>query len=137
MLGRVYAAQGNYQKAINHLSGVSRSNSYMRGQLGVSYLQKGQKAGGLAILEEMKQQYAEGKQQQCYYIAMLYNMLGETETALCWLERSVAEKENELNWLEVDHEFRNLHDHPRFQRIVRGLPRAFVQNLPIVESSGE
>lgn len=137
MLSRVYAAQGNYQKAIEHLSGVSGSDSYTRGQLGVTYLQKGQKAEGLAILEEMKQQYAEGKQQQCYYIAMLYNMLGKTETVLCWLERSVAEKENELNWLEVDHEFRNLHDHPHFQRIVQGLPQAFAQNLPISESSGE
>jgi DNA-binding SARP family transcriptional activator len=129
ILSRVFAAQGHHQKAIDHLLNLSDSDPYMRGQLGVIYLQSGQTAYGQTILQEMKEQYAQGKKQQCYYIAMLYNTLGDTENALYWLEKSVAEKENELNWLEVDHEFRNLHDHPHFQRIVRDLPKAFLQNL--------
>ena len=134
ILSRVYAAQGHYQKAIDHLLNVSNGDSYMRGQLGAIYLQSGQPVAGQTILQEMKQQHAQGKKQQSYYIAMLYNLMGETETALYWLERSVTEKENELNWLEVDHEFRNLHNHLHFQRIVRDLPESFLQNLTKLSS---
>ncbi|CAN5383124.1 hypothetical protein BH10ACI1_BH10ACI1_17890 [soil metagenome] len=54
-----------------------------------------------------------------YNIALIYNALGETETALNYLEKAFAEKDVRMVWLKVEPKWNNLRDAPRFIELIR------------------
>ena len=54
-----------------------------------------------------------------YRVGAIYLGLGETETALEWLERAVEERDSWLVWLNVDPVLDSLRAHPRFKDFVR------------------
>lgn len=60
-----------------------------------------------------------------YQIASIYAVLGETEKAMAWLERSVYTGNPCWPFFKVDPHMDHLRDDPRFQRLVAGLEREY------------
>jgi serine/threonine-protein kinase len=54
-----------------------------------------------------------------YSIATIYNGLGEREEALAWLERGYQQREPRMVFLKFEPKWKNLHDDPRFQDLLR------------------
>ena len=54
-----------------------------------------------------------------YEVALGYNALNETEKALDWLEKADSARSHGMNFLEVDPRLANLHNEPRFIRLVK------------------
>jgi eukaryotic-like serine/threonine-protein kinase len=59
-----------------------------------------------------------------YEIALAYNLLGQSTTALDYLERAEAARSHGFNFIEVDPRLSNLRSEPRFQRLVDKLRAA-------------
>jgi serine/threonine protein kinase/tetratricopeptide (TPR) repeat protein len=59
-----------------------------------------------------------------YEIALAYNMLGEKEKTLKWLEKAESSGDNGFILLEVDPRFENLRNEPRFQKLVKKLKKS-------------
>ena len=57
-------------------------------------------------------------------IASGFAVLNETDEVFKWLETARVERDSNLTWLNVDHEFDYLHDDPRFHALLRDV------NLP-------
>jgi tetratricopeptide (TPR) repeat protein len=53
-----------------------------------------------------------------YHAAAVYSLLGDTSSALRWLETSVERRHQELWWARVDPDLDNLRDLPRFKEIM-------------------
>ena len=60
-----------------------------------------------------------------YQIASVYAVLGETDKAMAWLERSVDTGNPCWPFFKVDPNLENLHAEPRFQRLVAALERKY------------
>ncbi|MGO9257293.1 MAG: TPR end-of-group domain-containing protein [Bryobacteraceae bacterium] len=60
-----------------------------------------------------------------YQIASAYSVLGETDKAMAWLERSVDTGNPCWPFFKVDPHLENLRQEPRFQRLVDALEREF------------
>ena len=56
-----------------------------------------------------------------YNIAVILNGLGETEDALEWLERAVAERDVHVVFLKRDTKWEAYRQKPRFKRILKRL----------------
>jgi tetratricopeptide (TPR) repeat protein len=56
-----------------------------------------------------------------YEVALAFNNLGDREKAFEFLERAEAAKSHGFNFLEVDPRLSNLHNDPRFTRLLRKL----------------
>ncbi len=125
IVGRSLAAQGKFKEAIDILKPTEQKGPYLKGQLGIVYFHAGQKDKALAILGDMENSHKQGEKRLAYYTAMLHNLMGDSQKALDWLDISLANVENQLNWVEVDHEFKNLHDTPRFKKLLQDIPKAF------------
>lgn len=71
-------------------------------------------------------------------IASGFAVLEETEDALRWLETAVVERDSNLTWLNVDREFDDLREDPRFRAIVRAvdLQDAGLSRVPVNEQQG-
>ncbi|UCG53020.1 MAG: tetratricopeptide repeat protein, partial [Candidatus Latescibacterota bacterium] len=53
-----------------------------------------------------------------YHVAAVYSLLGNTSSALQWLEKSVERGHQELWWARVDPDLDSLRELPRFQEIM-------------------
>jgi tetratricopeptide (TPR) repeat protein len=60
-----------------------------------------------------------------YQIASIYSVLGETDKAMAWLERSVDSGNPCWPFFKVDPHLENLRREPRFQRLVADLERQY------------
>ena len=60
-----------------------------------------------------------------YQVACVYAILGETEKAMAWLERSVDTGNPCWPFFKLDPHMENLRAEPRFQRLVAGLEREY------------
>ena len=56
-----------------------------------------------------------------YNVACTYSNLGEKEKALECLEKAVRNGFGHKEWIENDPDFKSLHEHPRFQLLLKGL----------------
>ncbi len=56
-----------------------------------------------------------------YEIALAFNSVGETQSAIEWLERSEAAGSHSFNYAGVDPRFANLRDYPRFGALLKKL----------------
>jgi tetratricopeptide (TPR) repeat protein len=80
-----------------------------------------QDSGFRAVLQWMVEcDIARPEEEQNYYwIASFLALLGKDEEALDWLEK--AYQVHAGNRIKTDYSFRNLHDRPRFQAILKGM----------------
>jgi hypothetical protein len=56
-----------------------------------------------------------------YHMAYVYTGLGETETAIGWLERAYDERTGNVYGVKGSFLFTSLRGHPRFQALLRKL----------------
>jgi DNA-binding winged helix-turn-helix (wHTH) protein/TolB-like protein/Tfp pilus assembly protein PilF len=92
--------------------------------LGHALAKVGRRAEALTELEGLLK-LAQRQYVSPYSIAMIYNGLGDRAETLEWLERGYREREPRLVFLKAEPKWKNLHDDPRFQDLLRriGLPQ--------------
>lgn len=121
-MGPVLLLRGRNAEAI---SALEKAREYSNGQqdklawLGYAYATAGRKDDALQVLNQL-QKIAESHQYVSpLHVALVYNGLGETDSAIHWLEKAWQSRDEYLVYLNVYPEFRNLHSDKRFQAIQR------------------
>jgi tetratricopeptide (TPR) repeat protein len=118
VLGVCYRQIGNNEKAVDHLrQAVTLSGIFaLKGDLGVALAKAGRETEAREVLSELE---AESKNRfvSPQWPAVIYAALGETETALRYLERAWEVRAVQLLWLQVEPNFDPLRSEPKFIEI--------------------
>lgn len=121
---------GKYDEAIEVFENVIDIEKvrYPRilGWMGAAYARSGNidKAGKL--IDELKTQLMSNDAGSIrFFIAIIYNALGDKPSALHWIRAAYEHHEMEMPWLTTEPQFRSLHQHAEFQDLVEkiGFPR--------------
>jgi TolB-like protein/Flp pilus assembly protein TadD len=118
-LGHAYAAKGVYAEAVSEFRAAgSLYGGVACGQidLGYAHALSGRRGEALAILSKLKggKEYVSPAR-----LAMLYAALGDKEAAFRSLERAYAERDSQLQKLQVDPRYDGLRSDPRFADLLR------------------
>jgi len=121
VLGMSYAQKGDFQAAIPEIRQaveLSHGTPLMVSALANAYARSGNKAEAEKIVAELAK--ASTKQYVSpYYFAVAYAGLGQTETALDWLEKAYSDRSNGLVFLKVEPALDVLRREPRFLALQR------------------
>lgn len=123
-IGFIMLNTGDYAGAIHHFleiidlrEGVMYPRLY--GWLGAAYARSGNQTKALEFIEELKVKKAAGKAGSfAFFIAVIYNALGDKTSALQWLKESVNIHDMEVVWLKSEPQLFSLHDEPEFQKLL-------------------
>jgi serine/threonine-protein kinase len=122
-LTRSYIQIRRYEEAIATASKPEPDDSYLLASLGEAYARSGKTAEAQKVIDKLneltKQRYVPP-----YAMAWIYVGLGQKQQALDWLEKSYANREDTMIWLNSDPSLDDLRSEPRFRDLVRrvGLP---------------
>lgn len=117
-LGQAYERKGDYEKAIAEFKEslrISKGSLEVRALLAHAYAVSGRSDQARTILGELLR--TEGKYVSPYMIATVYAGLGEPDPAFRWLEKSVADRQHVLVFLDYDPRLDGLRRDPRFELI--------------------
>lgn len=120
-LGRIYIRQERYPEAIAALTKaieLSGGSPEPLTQLGYALAKSGNRAGARAALEKLKSSAA-ANYVPAYNFALIHNGLGERETALNYLEKSLQEREVQLSFIKIDTRWDEFRREPRFIELMR------------------
>ena len=120
-LGRVYTALGRYEDAITSFMKAKEVAAGRTGepiaQMGYALGKAGRRDEAMAILAELQaasvQQYVPR-----YFLAVVYNGLGDQDRTLDHLEEAFREREVQMIFLNIDTRWDELRSHPRFRGLV-------------------
>lgn len=119
---RILSLTGAPEQAIAYLEGVltdyKKPPASILADLGLAYVDLGNIEKAKAIADELLKRHAEKEKNSAYFAAKIFAALKDYEKAMDLLEDTFLAKGNELNWMEVDWEFRPLRDKPRFQNLM-------------------
>lgn len=133
-LGWVYEQQGLFTEALAILKQCNSldDNARTRAFLAVTYglAGEGDEAEKIAarLIDERRRCYIPG-----YYIAIVYAALGNTDSALRWLDKAYADRSEWLAWLGVEPRLELLRTDPRFQALMIKI-RGVQPEVPIKQS---
>ncbi len=121
--GQALEQKGQFDLAIAELRkavDLSHGTPLMLSALAHAYACAGNKPEAEKILSQMR---AEAKSQYLspYYFAVVYAGLGDSETAMNWLEKAFVDRSNGLVFLQVEPELDSLRSNPRFVALERKL----------------
>ena len=125
-LGWAYFLTGRRQEGLAELEravNVSRENTIWLGQLGQAYAMAGETTKAREILAELGD-HARHAYVSPYHFAYVYTGLGETEQAIDWLERAVAERTGPAYGIKGSFLLAPLRGHPRFDALLREMKLA-------------
>jgi tetratricopeptide (TPR) repeat protein len=125
-LGWAYFLSGRKDEGLAELEravSVSKGNTLWLGQLGGAYAMAGQAAKARAMLRELEERAQSGYVSP-YHFAYVHTGLGESDRAMDWLERAVAERAGPTYGLKGSFLFTPLHPHPRFRALLRQMKLA-------------
>jgi tetratricopeptide (TPR) repeat protein len=88
------------------------------GQLGQAYAMAGSPARAREILQELEER-ARTAFVSPYHFAYVYTGLGDSDRAMDWLERAVAERTGPAYSIKGSFLLTSLHTHPRFRALLR------------------
>jgi hypothetical protein len=88
--------------------------------LAVGHAGSGRTSQAVEILEKLKKEGA-SVPLLSYWAAIIFNVLGDKQQALDWLEKACEERIGFLVLLKVASGFRNLSEEPRFQAILKNI----------------
>lgn len=94
---------------------------FIIGRLAQAYLDTGQSSAANRLLHEMMQRAQQGEKGFPYFVALYFQQLGESETAVDWLENYQRDRLSDYLWLKVQPEFKPLHQHERFRRLLQAV----------------
>lgn len=120
-LGWAYIFCGRRDEGLAELEravSVSPGSTMWLGQLGEAYAMAGRAARAREILRELEER-ARSSYVSPYHIAYVCTGLGETDRALDWLERAVAERNGPAYGIKGSFLFTPLRPHPRFRALLR------------------
>ena len=120
-LGWAYFLSGRKDEGLAELEGavaLSPANMLWLGQLGEAHAMAGNAARARAILRELEARAQTGYVSP-YHFAYVYTGLGESDRAMDWLERAVAERTGPAYSIGGSFLFAPLHAHPRFRALLR------------------
>jgi hypothetical protein len=89
------------------------------GPLAYAYASCGQRAKAHEILNQARARYGKGPSPWARNIARMYVGLGDTGSALEWLEEAFKKRTISLPYLAVWPEFDVLQSEPRFQNLIK------------------
>jgi tetratricopeptide (TPR) repeat protein len=119
-ISRVYSEKGMHSEAVaaakkaGELSGNSQSSAYR-----AYALAKWSKvAEARSVLKELLE-LSRTRYVPPYNLALVYNVLGEREKALNYLEKGLADKDVRMVFLTVERQWDNLRSDPRFISLVK------------------
>jgi TolB-like protein/DNA-binding winged helix-turn-helix (wHTH) protein/Tfp pilus assembly protein PilF len=116
VLGMSYAQKGDFATAIPELRKaveLSHGTPLMISVLANAYGRSGNKPEAEKLLSQLVTE--SGKQYVSpYYFALAYVGLGQTETAIDWLEKAYIDRSNGLVFLQVEPALDSLRQSPRF-----------------------
>jgi len=124
----IYTANGN---AENSLAAYRKEYSYAGGNNEPGWIPvriqseslNGNREQLLAELDKavLIDQVKNNPQAYSEEIALAYNLLGEKDKALTWLEKAEAAHDHKLNFIKSEPRFANLQNEPRFQTLIKKL----------------
>ncbi|HVS61791.1 MAG TPA: tetratricopeptide repeat protein [Gemmatimonadaceae bacterium] len=120
-LGWAYFLSGRQDEGLAELEravSFSRGNTLWLGQLGEAYAMAGNAAKAREILRELEER-ARGAFVSPYHFAYVYTGLGDSDRAMDWLERAVAERTGPAYSIKGSFLLTPLHTHPRFRALLR------------------
>ncbi|HST07772.1 MAG TPA: hypothetical protein VLJ83_06340 [Gemmatimonadaceae bacterium] len=119
-LGRAEEAAGNYRTALAQYEATGPLRTWVptlaaRGHLLGTVGRKKEAEAILARRDSMwRRQYV-----TTYGVALIYESLGQTDSAFTWLDRGVRERTHWLVWLNRDPRWNPLRGDSRFKSLVR------------------
>jgi len=120
-LGWAYFLSGRENEGLAELEcavSLSPENTMWLGQLGEAYALAGKTAKARKILREL-----EGLARSVYvspfHLAYVYTGLGDTDRAMDWLERAMAERTGPTSSIKGSFLLASLQTHPRFRALLR------------------
>ena len=121
-LGMVYAAQGDYARAIREFQEARQLSapdiSYLDGLEGYADALSGDKAGARRLLAQLIER-SHTEPVPAYSMALIHIGLGERDSALAWLERSYEERSTYMIYAKVDPLLDPVRSDPRFARLLQ------------------
>ena len=120
-LGRSYLAKGDYPRAIEQLR---RSNDvlgrvpFSMGDLGHALARGGPRDEAQRMLAELMARRDQGDY-PAFPIAQIHLGLGDTETALDWLDRAAEERHLGFYLPSADPMYESIASHPRFRKLLQ------------------
>ncbi|MBC2838567.1 tetratricopeptide repeat protein [Robiginitalea sp. SC105] len=114
-LGRMYYRIGREAEGLEYMEQAAR-DSTGRPARAMYLVLTGREAEAREIIRQIES--AETTSLETMVLVPLYNMLGEREKALDWLEANYERRQPLLPWLRYMPINRPLHDEPRFQAMV-------------------
>ncbi|MBT8183706.1 MAG: tetratricopeptide repeat protein [Eudoraea sp.] len=115
VLGRMNYRNGNTEAAMEWLKKAAK-DSTGRSAHAMYYIIKGQPENARIIGEAIE---AQPENFEKMFLVPYYDLLGEREKALDWLERNYALRQPLLPWLRFMPILRPMHNEPRFQALVK------------------
>ena len=123
LLPAVYEEKGMYSQAIAQFKKsiplMAPGESILsKAGLGHVYGVTGKKNDARTMLDELTrlsaQEYVPGTS-----LALIYAGLGEKDQAFAWLDKGYEQRAFQLQWIQLDPRWDNLHSDPRFQDLLR------------------
>jgi tetratricopeptide (TPR) repeat protein len=115
-LALVLEAKERYREALEMLlplREIAGAIPNYNGYLGLAYAKLGMREEAQSVLEKLFAQFP-GRWAPGVDIAMIYNGLGDTTSALHWLERAGKQRSFDATYLRYDPRFANLRTDPAF-----------------------
>ncbi len=121
ILSNIYIEKQMYAEAVAEAAMAAQfsgGNSQPIAVKGCALAKSGDVAGARTVLAELHALSTE-RYVPAYNFAIIYNALGETDTALSYLEKAYAEKNVLMVFIKVDPKWNNLRDQPSFIELMR------------------
>ncbi len=104
---------------------------YHLGRLANAYLETKNETMATRYFQQMEEAAARGEKGYPYFMALHLHRLGKTSEAFDVLEQYQEEYPTDYLWLNVQPEFRSLHDQPRFRRLLDRVMRHSSSRLAV------
>jgi tetratricopeptide (TPR) repeat protein len=116
VMGWAYEQRGMFQDALSVLQKAG-DNTPQKAAMAEALARSGRRVAAEEILKELLKQ-SEKKYTSAYDIAIIYTSLGQTGSALEWLEKAYAERSGFLLYLKSDPRLKALRTEPGFQDVL-------------------
>ncbi|MGB2901303.1 MAG: tetratricopeptide repeat protein [Candidatus Acidiferrum sp.] len=123
-LARAYLDAGNLPNArqtLERLRPQDAPNFRVRMAKAQLHAAEGKRALALKEMDEEVLKYADLQPFAALDAAEVYAVLGETDRAIAWLDRSMRKGDDRAAWLRIDPLLANVRQHPRFKQILNSM----------------
>ena len=119
-LGLAHIQVGQLEEGLEELTRAATSSGPRRQDacLAYAYCKAGKTEEASRLLDELLHP-VHGERIPAVAVAGIYNVLGETDRAVEWLERAFTERARQLMYITWDFVFDDLRDDPRFRSLLR------------------